>query len=328
MTSTAKTPIQHLDEASHKLGAFRKKPLLVLFYPLSAHMSEDDTEDVYDALRTEKLNPDAPLESLDVLIESYGGNPVAGYRLAQIIRDFSQEVYFLVPSHAFSAATLLTFSGDQVRLGHTAGLSPIDITIVSEIPGKRPRKEIELATIDTFIEFSVNVRQKIEELLERLGRDTSTTKVDSDLLVEMVKQVGALQVGKFFRERTLTGHYAQELLDSYMFRRALDAVDRRNRVIRNFLMQAPAHDFHCDYHLCQRWGLNVAEMTTPESDLAKGVTTTLNELMEAGVICPNISGSRRLPFFKLYPYTPAPETIAPETPGTEAATLETEEPQP
>jgi hypothetical protein len=144
-------------------------------------------------------------------------------------------------------------------------------------------------------------------------------------MVEMVRQVGALQVGKFFRERMLTGHYAEQLLDKYMFRAALDGHDRRNSVINNFLRRAPSHEFHLDYHMCLAWGLDVAEMTTGESDLAKGVTTTLNELVDARIICPNISGHRRLPFFKLYPYTVAPETIIPEAAAPGAGALAPEE---
>lgn len=315
--------IQHLDDACRALSAHRKKPVLVLFYPARASMSEDDPADVYAALRAADLNPDQPIESLDVLVESYGGNPVAGYRLGQLIRDFAQEVFFLVPDHAFSAATLLTFSGDEVRLGHFAGLSPIDITLMPETPGKKPREEVELATIDSFVDFSVDARKRIEELLERLGRDQSRTQVDSDLLVSLVQGVGPLQVGKFFRERTLTGHYAQELLDTYMFAGLSDGADRRNNVIQHFLNRAPAHDFHVDYHLCSRWGLKVAEMETTESDLAKGVTTTLNELMEVGLICKPVSGRRREPFFRLYPYVPEPKTVV-----SENATVEPEEQQP
>lgn len=84
-------------------------------------------------------------------------------------------------------------------------------------------------------------------------------------------------------------------------------------VISNFLGRAPFHQFHFDYHLCSRWGLNVAEMVTAESDRAKSVTTTLNKLTEVHVICPNISGHRRLPLFRYYPYTPTPDTVVVET---------------
>ena len=240
------------------------------------------------------------LPSLDVLIESNGGNPVAGYRLAQLIRDFAADVSFLVADHAYSAATLLCFSGNVVRLAHYAGLSPIDITLISA-EGQTPEEEVELANIDNFLEFAKKARQTIEELLQHLGCSKAYTSVDSDLLVEMVKQVTALQVGKFFRERVLTGHYAEELLDSYMFPPFKDALDRRNRVVHHFLFAAPAHEFHIDYHLCDKWGLAVREMPTAESDLAKSAIEKLYGMASNNTICPRLSRSSRLPFFNFYP---------------------------
>src|ERR1700686_4319681 len=82
-----------LNRSCEGLMLHRQKPLLVLYYPPLANMSEDDVNDAYDALRNEGLTPENKLASLDVLIHSYGGDPSAGYRLAQLIRDFAKEVY-------------------------------------------------------------------------------------------------------------------------------------------------------------------------------------------------------------------------------------------
>ena len=41
-----------------------------------------------------------------------------------------------------------------------------------------------------------------------VGREGTESCVDSDLLVQMVREVGALRVGRFYRERTVTGQYA------------------------------------------------------------------------------------------------------------------------
>jgi hypothetical protein len=244
---------------------------------------------------------ESKLPQLDVLLESYGGHPVAGYRIAQLIRDLACSVSFLVPNRAYSAATLLCLSGDDVRFGHHAGLSPIDISLVSEEDGGR--REVELANLDGFLEFTKRARTEIERDLAR-GACKGRTCVDSDLLVAMVKEVGALQVGKYFRERTLTGHYAQELLDTYMFSRLPDGVERRNDLIRNLLFNAPAHLFHLDYHLCLKWKMIVQEMGTDESDRSKKIIQKLETLMEEGVICFTISRRSRFAFFGFYPCPP------------------------
>jgi hypothetical protein len=287
-----------LEAACANLTQYRQRPLLVLFYPAQARIGEWDLEDVYKTLRLSGATPESRLPKLDVLLDSNGGGPVAGYRLAQLIRDFSEDVSFLVPDHAYSAATLMCFAGNEIRLAHFAGLSPIDITLVSE-NGKAPRKEVELATVESFMEFAQNARKRIEEQLAQIG-SKGVTNIDSDLLVAMVHEVGAMQVGKYYRERLLTGHYAETLLDNYMFSDCTDRVQRRQDVIRKFLFGAPAHNFHLDYHLCADWRLKIEEMPTVESDLAKEVHTQLNSLASVGMICENLTNRHRLPYFGWY----------------------------
>lgn len=297
--SASPSPISLLDNACEAVKNYRNKPLLVLYYTYRAKMTEDDLDDVYQAFRDEGLKPDQRLDELDVLIESYGGDPVAGYRLAQLIRDFGKNINFLVPSHAYSAATILCFAGNEVRLGHYAGLSPIDLSLVSASEGS-PNIEIELASIDSFMEFAGMAREQIERLLSRLNSE-GKTQIDSDLLVKMVDEIGALQIGKYFRERNLTGVYAKELLRSYMFEGLADANDRTDFVLHHFLSNAPSHQFHMDYHLCKKQGLKVEEMNTEESDLIKEVSEIAATLTYANVICPRLPRGARMPFFRFYP---------------------------
>ena len=231
-------PKERFQAACQKLMDARKRPLLILYYPPSSSMSEEDLEAAYRALRT-GATPDAKIPELDVLIESYSGNPVAGYRLAQVVRGFADKMFVLVAEHAYSAATLFTFAADELRLAHYAGLSPIDITLVSA-PGDRPQSEVELATIDSVLEFATDARRRVEKLLTELD-SPRTTNVDSDILVEMLRQADALQVGKYYRERLLTGTYAKELLGSYMFCGRLDRDDCIKRVYQKFLLGAPGH---------------------------------------------------------------------------------------
>jgi hypothetical protein len=309
--------VSALETACENLIQHRQRPLLVLFYPVNSRIGEWDLEDVYKTLRSSGATPENRIPKLYVLLDSYGGGPVAGYRLAQLIRDFSEDVSFLVPDHAYSAATLLCFSGNEIRLAHYAGLSPIDITLVSE-SGKSPRKEVELATVDSFMEFAQNARKRIEEQLALIGC-SGVTNIDSDLLVTMVKEVGAMQVGKYYRERLLTGHYAETLLDSYMFADCTDKVQRRQDVIRKFLFGAPAHNFHLDWHLCDDWRLKIEEMPTIESDLAKEVLNHLTALATAGIICENVTNRHRLPYFGWYAQAAQPAPPAQPAPSAQSA---------
>jgi hypothetical protein len=269
-----------------------------MFYPVDASITEMDIRDAYQELRRGGATKEKPLQSLDLLLQTNGGDPVAGYRIAQAIRSLCRKLDVLVPEYAYSAGTLMSFSGDDIRLGDYAGLSPIDITVTD--PNSYKREGVQLAGVDSFLEFAQGARKQIERALKELDRDGSCSTVDSDLLVQMVKEVGALTVGKYFRERTLTGHYAQMLLEKYMFRGESDYQFRAGGVVSHFLFGAPSHDFHVDYALCKDWHLQVTQMPTDESDITKGVVKELRACTINNVICPRLNPRLRMPFIRFY----------------------------
>ena len=63
---------------------------------------------------------------LDVFLVSNGGSAEAAERIAKLLRDRFPSVRFIVPANAYSAATLLCMSGDEIIMGSLATLGPID----------------------------------------------------------------------------------------------------------------------------------------------------------------------------------------------------------
>ena len=255
-----------------------------------------DADDAYDQLRQAGITKEEKLQNLDVLLHTFGGDPSGAYRLGQTLRSFTNDLEFLVPEYAFSAGSLLSLSGDCIWLGDNAGLSPFDITLRE---GTVPASEVSLASVDNFLEFATAARGKIEEMLQALG-SPRTTALDSELLCEMVKQVGALKIGEYFRERLLTANYAQVLLDSYMFRGQPNAIDRRRDVIDKMVHKSPSHQFFMDFHIARSASLAVEQLDTGISDLVKGVVTHLDDLTAQGLICLNLADEYKMPFIKFY----------------------------
>jgi hypothetical protein len=296
--------VGQLDAACRTLVAFRRRPVLVMYYPPSASVMEMDIKDAYRELRHGKATKEKPLAALDLLLHTNGGDPVAGYRIAQAIRSLCRKMDVLVPEYAYSAGTLMSFAGDDVRLGDYAGLSPIDITLV-ELNSNRS-EGIQLAGVDSFLEFAERARKQIEMALMQMDRKNSCSSVDSDLLVQMVKEVGALKVGRYYRERTLTGHYAQLLLENYMFKGETDCRSRASAVVSHFLFGAPSHEFHVDCALCKDWHLKITQMPTEESDIAKSVIGELRNCTTNNIICPKLTSKIRMPFIRFYPLPTIP----------------------
>lgn len=293
-----KSPIQKFDDLAIDFAKFRKNPVLILYYVnVMGQMSEYDIKQVYDEFRRRNWSKEKPREKLDVIINTYGGVPLVGYMIAQVIRDFAKDVTFLIPQCSFSAGTILCLSANRIRMADHALMSPIDITLHSV---KKSGTEItELVSIDYFMKFAEDCKRTIEKMIDDHDLDASSN-VDSDLLVQLVKDVGALQVGKFYRMRQYSEKYALKLLTDYMFAKELNAGHLAEAITRKLLYEYPSHSFVMDYHLCEELGLPVEEMSEEESDKSKELIKQLDDLTDLGHICKNINKEYKIPFFRLY----------------------------
>lgn len=65
-------------------------------------------------------------ENVDILIVSNGGSPEASERIVHLLRERFKTIRFIVPANAFSAATLICFSGDEILMDSLSTLGPID----------------------------------------------------------------------------------------------------------------------------------------------------------------------------------------------------------
>lgn len=75
---------------------------------------------------TDLVNSIEDGKSVDVLLHSPGGLPDATERIVTILRNKFEEVNFLIPHSAYSAATMLALSGNSIVLHPSATLGPID----------------------------------------------------------------------------------------------------------------------------------------------------------------------------------------------------------
>jgi len=87
---------------------------------IPVQIDDSDLVGISDLVRT------SPGEKLDVLIISNGGSAEAAERIVRLLRAQYKEVRFIVPGNAFSAATLICFSGDSIAMTLEGTLGPID----------------------------------------------------------------------------------------------------------------------------------------------------------------------------------------------------------
>jgi hypothetical protein len=91
---------------------------------------------------TDLINSVKGSGSVDVLLHSPGGRPDATERLVGLLRGKFDEVNFLIPHSAYSAATMLALSGNNIVLHSSATLGPIDPQI-NGIPARSIKRGFE-----------------------------------------------------------------------------------------------------------------------------------------------------------------------------------------
>lgn len=134
-----------------EIEELRKCPLLVYAVkfplppfpqPVSPPISIDleDIDGFTDLV--ESVSADA--SKVDVILHSPGGSPEATERIVGILRARFETVNFLIPHSAYSAATMLALSGDEVILQSNACLGPIDPQI-NGIPARALKRGFENA---------------------------------------------------------------------------------------------------------------------------------------------------------------------------------------
>ncbi|MBI4430659.1 MAG: hypothetical protein HY587_02990 [Candidatus Omnitrophica bacterium] len=115
-----------------KIEGHTERPLIVyassFLKPSPAAMlaSMDEADIVGFSDLIEGISSDA----IDVFIHSPGGSAEAAERIVNLLRSNFKAVRFLVPHSAYSAATLLVLSGDEIGLSEKSALGPIDPQIL------------------------------------------------------------------------------------------------------------------------------------------------------------------------------------------------------
>lgn len=79
-----------------------------------------------DIIGFSDLANSTPGDKLDIFIISNGGSPVAAERIIKLIRSKYKYIRFIVTGNAYSAATIMCFSADEIIMHSQGTLGPID----------------------------------------------------------------------------------------------------------------------------------------------------------------------------------------------------------
>ncbi|MBM3326450.1 MAG: hypothetical protein FJY65_05665 [Calditrichaeota bacterium] len=170
----------------------------------NAHIDDDDILGFSD------LVYGIDKDDIDVFLVSNGGSVVAAERIVNLLRSKFSSVRFIFPGNAFSAATLIAFSGDLIIMDTTATLGPIDPQI-NGIPTRAILKGFERVQRE-LTEQGPSSLTAYMPLLEKYSLDLLEICRSAE---ELSKQLAENWLFKYHRKTALESKTISEYFSDY-----------------------------------------------------------------------------------------------------------------
>ena len=218
---------------------------------------------------TDLINSAPDTKAVDILLHSPGGEPGPTERLVQILRNQFDDVHFLIPHSAYSAATMLALSGDSITLHPSAVLGPIDPQI-NGIPARSIKRAFE----------------KVKEKIAKEGPETLSAYLP-------LLQKYSLELLELCEDsETLSKELVSTWLRKYMFRGKKDMDKKINEAVDYFSAY--------DTHLLHARPLSLEKLAKFNLKIELADETLQNLLWEVHILINGFFHVGATPFVKLY----------------------------
>jgi hypothetical protein len=195
----------------------------------TAIIAKDALPFIYDQLKQIGEVP-----RLDLMVSTAGGDTLAAFNVARLLREFSNKVGVLVPFRCLSAGTLLALGANEIYMTRAGTLSPIDPSVTTQLnpysdgpmPGSRQLLPVSVESVAGFkslIENDWGIKN--QEMLTQLFR-------------VLAHRVHPLALGDVYRSRQQIERLAHQLMKKH--RR-----DQKNtqKVISTLTRGLGSHDY-------------------------------------------------------------------------------------
>lgn len=226
-----------------KLSEVRKTTIFPLLFHLQVSIAPWCISKVYDALLD--LN-EKERRNIDVIIFSTGGDADTAFHIGRMLhRSTKEKLTFIIPRIAASAATLLTFAGDELLMSSASELGPID-------------PQIEVAP-ERYISAR-SLRETIELFLEKIVNSPNVSKSTVEAFLE---KLPLLEVVDYQRLLNHTQMLATNLLNLRMIKNN----EKAQKIAEVFVKGFEYHGKAITIDECVKLGLQIREMSGEDSNI-------------------------------------------------------------
>lgn len=179
---------------------------------------------------------------VDVLIFTLGGDTLAGFALARLIREFANFVGVLVPGACHSAGTLFALGADEIYMTRSGTLSPIDPSVTTALNPVAAGSGVQLGiqpgqVVPVSVESVTGFKALAADDWSRGGgnRDALITEAFRVL----ADRVHPLALGDVYRRRQQIELLATELLKNHH----KDNVEKIKEIVSRLVTELGSHDY-------------------------------------------------------------------------------------
>lgn len=197
-------------------------------------------------------------KKITLVLYSRGGQTLAGWSIANLIRQFCDEFEVIIPSKAHSTATLIALSASKIMMTKQATLGPIDPSVNTplnpQVPDAPANARIPISVEDVAGYFS-------------LAKDELKIKSQSEL-TEIIKKlsdhVHPLALGNVYRARAQIQMLADKLLGNHIKNR-----QDIKKIISFICSESGSHDYTINRKEARKLGLPIVTPSEKEYNLIK-----------------------------------------------------------
>lgn len=173
-------------------------------------------------------------EKISLWLYSRGGNTLAGWSIANLIRQFCKEFEVIVFSKAHSTATLICLGADDILMTKQATLGPIDPSVNSPLNPQLPG-----APVQARVPVSVEDVGGYIDLAKRECGIVNKEQLTS-IFLKLSDHVHPLALGNVFRARTQIQNLADKLLGMH---KQPPTAEQRKKIIKVLCSESGSHDY-------------------------------------------------------------------------------------
>ena len=242
----------------------RGRPLIVYAtstrHNVQAMMAADAVREFIDQLDAIP----AAQRKVDVMIHSAGGDALTAWKLMSLMRERFDDIGVLVPSMAFSAATMFSLGANEIVMHPHASLGPIDPQITANSNGQN--RQFSYEEVGAFLRF----------LKKEVG--LTDQRHIATIVEKLLSTIDPLSVGFAHRASELSTDIGERLLKLHMTRPAEHT--RNPRSIAELLNKSFfAHGDAVSRRHATELGLNVLAPDAELEGLVWGAFLEIEETM-------------------------------------------------